>query len=230
MNKSPLFSLCQTLNLDFNDLSLLQTALTHRSYSHEKRGVADNERLEFLGDALLSALVAAWLFDQFPDCREGQLTRMRSVLVRRETLADMARECNLGQHLRIGRGERANQGHERVSTLANAFEALLAAIYKDMGYACLRGFLLPLLASRLPAAIDEALKKDARSRLQEWSQSKRNMLPIYETISSDSPVHAGEFVVRVRLADDESALGRGYSKQIAAHRAAVALLKQVARE
>ena len=229
MNNASLAALCERLNVHFHDPVLLQTALTHRSYTHESsQTIENNERLEFLGDALLSAIVADLLMTEYPYLREGALTRMRAALVRGGTLAELARACGLGLHLRIGRGEEANGGRERESILAGAFEAFIGALYRDQGMDTLRGFLIPLFHPRLPAAWREAQSKDARSRLQEWSQAEHGITPQYETIAHSGPNHNAEFVVEVRLAGRESAQGRGPNKQRAAQRAARTLLAEIA--
>ncbi len=229
MSNNSLTALCERLNVQFHDPELPQMALTHRSYTHESRqAVENNERLEFLGDALLSAIVADLLMTEYPHLREGALTRMRAALVRGETLTELARACDLGAHLRIGRGEEANGGRKRESILAGAFEAFIGALYWDQGMDTLRGFLIPLLRPRLPAALREAQAKDARSRLQEWAQAECGITPQYETIAHAGPNHAAEFVVEVRLAESESAQGRGPNKQTAAQRAARSLLVQIA--
>ena len=218
----------RALNLQFKDLQLPLTALTHRSYSHEAVTLVEsNERLEFLGDALLSAVVADMLMCEYPDLREGALSRMRAALVSGSSLAQLAHTCQLGGHLRIGRGEEANGGRERVSILAGAFEALLGALYLEHGengMQALRDFLLPLLRPLLPAARLEAQSKDARSRLQEWAQAEFGITPQYRTIAQEGPNHHLQFIVEVRLAEQEKAVGRGANKQAAARAAAGALL------
>lgn len=229
MSNPPLRELCESLHIQFKDPKLLLTALTHRSFTHESRQkIEDNERLEFLGDALLGALVADVLMSEFPRMREGELTRMRAALVRSESLAALALGCNLGVHLRIGLGEEANGGRQRESILAGAFEALIGALYLDQGLEVVRDFLKPMLFPLFSAAQRVAEMKDARSRLQEWAQAKHGVTPQYKSITHSGPKHAAVFVVEVRIKENINAIGRGHNKQSAAQQAAHKLLEQVA--
>jgi ribonuclease-3 len=218
------------IGVHFHDPSRLQLALTHRSYVNEHgTDEGDNERLEFLGDAVLSFLVGEMLFQRFPEMSEGQLTRLRAGLVRTESLAGLARALDLGAYLRMGRGERSTGGAERINNLCAAFEALVGALYLDQGLEVVQSFILPRLETLMPEALAEAFDKDARSRLQEWSQSALNQTPVYHTVSATGPDHNKEFVVQVTIGDRVVGRGAGRSKQSAAQAAADDALRAVER-
>lgn len=229
MNDHSLYEFCNSHNLIFNNIDLLITALTHRSFSHEfKIHVENNERLEFLGDAILTALVADLIVRKFPKMSEGELTRLRAELVRGETLAKLAMRCDLAPILRLGTGEDSNGGRQKTSILADAFEALVGAIYLDQGFQYVVDFCEPLFLSLLPDAKNAAENKDTRSRLQEWAQEKYGITPHYRNISQCGPKHESRFEVEVRVNEKIRATGWGTSKQTAAHDAAKNLLKQLA--
>lgn len=215
----------QRLALSFNDKTLLLRALTHRSYLNEASFLfSDNERLEFLGDAVLDLIVAELLYQRFPELHEGFLTAMRASLVRREALAQLARQLELGNHLMLGRGEVDSGGRERDAILCAGFEALVGAIYLDQGLAATGAFLCPLLDPELNALRDGHLHKDPKSLLQEWSQAALSETPAYTTVETAGPDHAREFTVAVRIGGVTYGLGRGNSKQRAAQEAASAAL------
>ncbi len=207
--------------LAFRDLGLLRRALTHRSYVNEHpETLEDNERLEFLGDAALDFLSGAWLYNRFPETDEGQLTRMRSALVRTDQLAEFAREIGLGEALRLGRGEEASGGRERPALLCGAFEALLGALYLDAGLEAVRAFMEPRLAQATDVLLDDEALLDARSQLQVWAQAALGETPRYRTVEARGPDHAREFVVEVTVGETLRGRGVGRSKQAAAQRAA----------
>lgn len=211
----------QRLAVSFNDKTLLLRALTHRSYLNESAlNFADNERLEFLGDAVLDLLVAELLYQRFPELHEGFLTAMRSSLVRREAPAQFARQLELGQHLLMGHGEEESGGRERDAILCAAFEAIIGAIYLDQDLAVADRFLRPLIEPELQALRNGQMQKDAKSLLQEWSQATLNETPAYVTVETSGPDHAREFTVAVRIGGATYGLGRGASKQRAAQEAA----------
>lgn len=180
----------RALGYIFDDSSLLTRALTHRSV-----GARHNERLEFLGDALLGMVVAEYLFATYPDADEGQLTRTRASLVNRETLADVARALDLGELIHLGEGELKSGGWRRDSILANAVEALLGAIYLDGGMEACRRAVLCLLESRLATIDPDNTSKDAKTELQEFLQSRRRCLPEYRTMNISGPSHQQIFTV-----------------------------------
>ncbi|HEY64887.1 MAG TPA: ribonuclease III [Caldilineae bacterium] len=217
--------------LRFNDKTLLQRALTHRSFLNESPDfpLADNERLEFLGDAVLDFLVAEFLYHRFPEQREGPLTNMRAALVRRDTLARFARQISLGQFLFMGRGEEETGGRNRPGTLCAAFEALIGALYLDQGLEAVKAFIYPFIEPELDHVLQEALNKDAKSRLQEWSQAHFQITPYYRTVSERGPDHAKEFTVQAVIDGVVYGEGEGRSKQLAAQAAAQAALENLAR-
>ncbi len=205
----------------FHDAGLLRRALTHRSYINEHPDVPeDNERLEFLGDAALDLLSGAWLFRRFPEMDEGELTRLRSVLVRTEQLAEFARELRLGDAILLGRGEDAMGGRQRAALLCDAFEAMIGALYLDAGLEAVDRFMAPRFERSVLAALNDETVLDPRSRLQMWAQSELSQTPRYETVETSGPDHAREFVVQVNLGERLAGRGRGRSKQEAAQEAA----------
>jgi len=226
----------QTDNLEsatglvFKDKSLLLRALTHRSFLNEypEFPIADNERLEFLGDAVLDFLVGEFVYHRFPELREGDLTNLRAALVRREALAHFALRINLGSFLRMGHGETESGGRERPATLCAAFEALVGARYLDQGLEQVKAFLLPFIEPELERVQQQALDKDPKSRLQEWSQAEIHATPHYRTVSERGPDHAKEFTLEVTLGGVPYGRGVGHSKQAAAQAAAAAALERLA--
>ncbi len=208
--------------LAFNDERLLQQALTHRSYvnEHDDPEAVDNERLEFLGDAVVDFIAGEMLYHRFPDVDEGDLTRLRSALVRTESLARLAEDCRVGEALRMGKGEEQGGGRTRVNNLCGAFEALIGALYLDQGIERVREFLMPRLEERLEQVIQEQLDKDARSLLQEYSQAEYNLTPQYRTVSMTGPDHEREFTVEVLIGERVVGSGTGRSKQAASQSAA----------
>ncbi|MBN8884678.1 MAG: ribonuclease III [Rudaea sp.] len=203
----------------FADAELRERALTHRSV-----GAGNNERLEFFGDALVNLIVAELLFDEFPKAAEGELTRLRARLVSEPALAAIARELELGDALHLGPGELKSGGFRRDSILADAFEALVAAVYLDGGWSACREVVRKLVAPRLAeaAAMDD---KDAKTRLQEWLQSRGEPLPSYELVATTGADHARIFDVECRIESrDLRAEGRGSSRRAAEQAAATAVL------
>ncbi len=220
--------LANRLDLQFANLSLLTRALTHRSFLNENSSaVEDNERLEFLGDAVLDFIVGAWVYHHCPEMAEGDLTRMRSALVRNEQLADFARQLDLGQAMRMGRGEAASGGRDRDNLLGSTFEALIGAIYLDAGLEAVSRFMEPLLADVRERVIMRAEIYDPKSRFQEWAQSEKLGTPKYVTVGANGPDHAKVFEVEVRIKDQTYGRGAGPSKQIAAQVAAQTALESL---
>ena len=192
----------------FLDGALLRDALTHRSYLNEiEEERPSNERLEFLGDSVLGLIVTDFLYAEFPDLSEGDLTNIRSALVRTEALAGFAREINLGANIFIGRGEELNRGRFRPSGLACAFEALLGAIYLDRGYEPARSFALRFVKPALEDVLELRLHRNGKSTLQEIVQARRQMTPTYHVVQEAGPDHDKSFTVEVRVGED--ILGRG---------------------
>lgn len=218
------------LGIHFADRALIQCALTHRSYLNEVNdpAVVDNERLEFLGDSLLGFAVASDLYGSMPDAPEGELTALRSALVRASALAEYARALQLGQHLRMGRGEATSGGRERDGLLCDAFEALLGAVLVEHGTEVARRLALSFVRPELEDVIAKRRSKDAKSALQEHTQGRWRLTPIYETVEESGPDHDKLFVVRVLVGKEELATGRGASKSAAARSAAMTALSAIA--
>ncbi len=213
--------LVRRLGLPFQNLHLLARALTHRSYVNEHPEILeDNERLEFLGDAVLDFMVGAWLYNRCPEMAEGDLTRMRSAIVRTEQLAEFARSLNLGAAMRLGRGELAAGGRERPLLLCATFEALVGALYLQGGIPVVEAFIFPMLEQVRDSLTTRADIFDAKSRLQEWAQAQRLGTPHYVTIETNGPDHARIFEVEVHVNGQACGRGSGPSKQIAAQAAA----------
>jgi len=211
----------ERLGLQFEDQSLILRALTHRSSVNEYPFlIGDNERLEFLGDAVIGFVAADFLYHRFPEKREGTLTAMRAYLVRRETLARFARAIALGEHIIMGRGEEESGGRERDSVLSSTFEAVVGAIYLDKGLKAAVDFLLPFFRPELERLQTDQLTKDAKSRLQEWAQAELRKTPAYVTVAASGPDHDREFTVEVRIDGETYGVGKGKSKQQAAQAAA----------
>jgi ribonuclease-3 len=225
--ESPL-ELAQRLNLDFSDVLLLSRSLTHRSYLNEHpEAIEDNERLEFLGDAVLDFLVGAWLYNRFPEMSEGELTRLRSALVRTEQLAAFGGQINLGDAMRLGRGEAESGGRQRQALLCATFEAFVGALYLDAGIDTVTDFIKPFLESIADQILASGKFHDPKSRLQEWVQAQGQVAPTYKTISSRGPDHAKIFDVEVFINDRKYGHGTGRSKQAAAKAAATEALSSL---
>jgi ribonuclease-3 len=212
--------------LTFDDPALLRTALTHRSYMNEHTELdwEDNERLEYLGDAVLDFLLAEYLYRNLPNATEGELTALRAELVRRETLARFAARLGVGPALLMGHGEAETGGRTRPATLCGAFEALIGAVYLDRGPEAVADLVMPLVESELPVARAEVLGKDPKSRLQEMAQGTLGITPRYRTVSAEGPDHAKVFTVEVMIGDTVLGAGEGPNKQVAAQRAATSAL------
>jgi ribonuclease-3 len=209
------------LGLSFSNLSLLTRAFTHRSYVNEHSdALEDNERLEFLGDAVLDFIVGAWVFNRFPEMPEGDLTKMRSALVRNDQLAVFARQLNLGRALRLGRGESSSGGRLRDTLLGSVYEALIGAVFLDpaLGLRAVEMFVNPMLEGARESILDEI--HDPKSRFQEWAQSQKMGTPHYKTVNSHGPDHARTFEVEVELGSEVKGRGTGSSKAAAEHAAA----------
>jgi ribonuclease-3 len=219
------------LGVPFADRRLLQSALVHRSFVHERPDRAidllDNERLEFLGDAIVNYGAATLAFERFPERGEGELTMLRSALINTVTLASFARAFELGAYVRLSKGDEAGNGRERDALLADTFEALVAAIYLDQGLAAALAFVTPLFEHELERIAAHGLPLDYKSRLQQRIQAARNITPRYQTVSASGPEHRREFVVEVLAGDERLGLGQGGSKQAAAQAAAQAAIEQL---
>ena len=223
-----LLQLEKRLGVEVTDYALLRRALTHRSYINEnpEGEQEDNERLEFLGDAVLDFVVAAYLYRRFPRMDEGGLTALRAALVRTKTLADFARQLQVGECLRLGFGEEESGGRRRSATLCAAFEAIVGAIYLDRGLAPVQQLIERLVDPALDRIMAKSLHKDAKSEFQVWAQGEYSVTPHYRVVGSEGPDHAKTFTVQVLLDEEVWGVGRGQSKQAAAQAAAkVALIR-----
>lgn len=219
----PAKSLLERCGVQISDTQLLSQALTHRS-----AGRTHNERLEFLGDAVLELVVTHWLYADFPHASEGELTRLRARLVRKESLAALAREVELGPALALGDGEMKSGGRHRDSILADGFEAVLGALYLDGGLERCDSVLRRLLGPKLPNAARDALSKDPKTRLQEWLQSRAMQLPEYQVVDTHGADHAQEFVVQCRIPQRKIVEdGRGNTRRAAEQQAAGRALEQL---
>ncbi len=227
----PLSRLEERLGYSFSDHTLLKTALTHRSFSAEKRrGEADNERLEFLGDAVLELAISSLLYDRYAQAfNEGELTRMRAWLVNEAQLSSRARELGLGQFLLLGRGEENTGGRSRPSILADAFEAIIGAIYLDGGFEQAFSFVERVFARPLERA-PEGLKADYKSRLQERTQKFMGAIPEYELVEVTGPDHERHFKVALHLKGRCLSHGEGRTKKEAEQQAAMAALDLLDQE
>ncbi len=208
------------LGVHFQDPKLLTLALTHRSYIYESAGAGQtsNERLEFLGDSILALISADFLYRTFPLLSEGELTDVRAVLVRTETLANFAREIELGKFLLMGKGEQHSGGGQRV--LASAFEAILGAIYLDQGLSAVQQFVIPRLKPIAQTIVEKRLFKDNKLRFQELAQAHEGITPSYRLVSQEGPSHNREFTVEVLLGEQVAGRGQGRNKQSAEQEAA----------
>jgi len=217
----------EALGVSFDDPSLLRDALVHGSYTNEypNLGPVTNERLEFLGDAVLSVVVAAWLYTDFPHLDEGEMTKLRALLVRGDTLARIAKRISLGEHLFLGKGEEASGGRTKPANLAGAMEAVVGAVYLDQGHSAAGGFVRRLLAPELEKAISRGAASSYKSQLQELLQAREQQTPTYRVIEATGPAHDRWFTVEVRFGDTVLATGSGKSKKIAETEAARTVLK-----
>lgn len=209
------------IDVHFHKSEILLRALTHRSYVNESNAeMRDNERLEFLGDAILDFIVAEMLFRRFLDVSEGELTQLRAALVRTDSLAQLGAECRLGEYLLIGKGEENSGGRTRQNNLCRGFEALIGAIFMDSGLKAVKNFIIPRLDILLEHVIANNLHKDARSVLQERSQAELRFTPIYRLVDAAGPDHEREFLVEVVVGETVIGEGVGASKRSAAQAAA----------
>ncbi len=215
--------LCRALGYRFNDEQLLEQALTHRSI-----GGSNNERLEFLGDAILGFVIADELYHRFASATEGQLSRLRSSLVKRETLAKIARHLDLGDYLNLGPGELRSGGQARASILSDGVEAILAAIYLDSGYQESRRVILDIFAPRLAKIDLKAPQKDPKTRLQELLQSRKIALPSYEIVEVSGTPHEQSFKVGCMITElNLEKIGSGSSRRRAEQDAAQNMLQEL---
>ncbi|MGD8177024.1 ribonuclease III [Marinimicrobium sp. ARAG 43.8] len=211
------------LGYEFRDAALLDLALTHRSH-----GARNNERLEFLGDSILNFVIGEALFRRFPEAREGQLSRLRSQMVKGETLAALARELELGECLRLGEGEMKSGGHRRESILADTVEALIGAMYQEAGFERCAEQVRAWYQTRLDGLSLEAPAKDAKTRLQEFLQAHQLPLPEYVVVEVEGEAHAHRFTIECRVSSlKEVARAQASSRRVAEKQAAAEVLEKL---
>jgi ribonuclease III len=218
---------------EFLNQELLKRALTHTSYANEHMTnggalMEDNERLEFLGDAILDFVAAKWLYHHFPELDEGRLTSLRAALVRASTLAQFAESIQLSDSLLLGKGEAESGGRHRANILSDAFEALMGALYLDQGFEAVCAYFEQMIERVAPVVLNENLDRDPKSQLQEWSQARLAVTPHYKLVTAEGPDHAKTFTVEVWLGDIVAAVGTGSSKQVAEQSAARTALNSLA--
>jgi len=219
----------ELLGVDMKDAGLLQAALVHSSYVNENpvSGLVSNERLEFLGDAVLGLIIGEKLYLDFPHFDEGQLTRLRADLVRGETLSRIAQTIDLGSYLLMGKGEMATGGREKPANLAAALEAVIAAVYLDRGLEYARTMVLRLFAAEIEKAPGQTGNVDYKSRLQELLQSRNQPPPVYYLVTVEGPDHERKFTIEVRVKEQALGTGTGRSKKIAETEAARIALEKL---
>jgi ribonuclease-3 len=220
-------SLCTKLGVSFTNIALLQQALTHTSYANERKhdNVQHNERLEFLGDAVLDLVVSEYLYRHYENLPEGELTKARAAVVCEPALAKRAGELAIGEYLLLGKGEAASGGRERHSILADTFEAIIGAIYLDGGFSAATQFVIGQLNSQLMAIEHGDYGKDYKTLLQEFVQRKGECKIVYEVIGESGPDHSKVFQVAVSVNDMRIGVGTGRSKKEAEQFAAQQALK-----
>lgn len=219
----PNFSSFQTkIGYAFRDQGLLGQAFTHRSYLNENRvaGREHNERLEFLGDAVLELVVTEFLYQKYPERPEGELTAFRAALVNTQSIADAAGKLGMNEYLLLSRGESRDIGRARQIILANAFEALIGAIYLDAGYETAKDFIGKNIFYKTDEVVEKRLWQDAKSRLQEIAQEKHGLTPTYQLVAQSGPDHDKVFLIGAFIGSDKIAQGEGRSKQEAEQDAA----------
>ena len=218
------------LGLGFNSQMLLTRALTHRSFINENpHALEDNERLEFLGDAVLDFIVGAWLYHHYPEMTEGELTLVRTALVRTEQLAEFARQIDLGSAIRLGQGEIVSGGRRRNALLCAGFEALIGGLYLDQGIEAVELFFEPYISQAVNKILVGGHPRDPKSLLQEWTQARGLNPPEYQTVKESGPDHEKVFLVEVTVGDLAKGVGEGYSKREASKQAAKRALEQLSK-
>lgn len=216
---------------EFKNNALFEQAFIHRSYLNEsKEKLVSNERLEFLGDSILSFVVSTELYTRYEDFDEGILTNLRSQLVNTKSLAEAARALDLGKHLKLSRGEEESKGRENESLLANSFEAFIGALFLDQGIEAVKDFLSATLFPQIEGYVKNRLFKDPKSLLQEQVQARKQNSPIYKVLEEEGPPHAKIFTVGVFVNSQQLGSGTGKSKQEAEENAAKLALEMVGKK
>lgn len=216
--------------LPFKNQQLFEQAFTHRSFLNEsKQKVESNERLEFLGDSILSFVVSKWLYQKYPEYHEGNLTNIRSLLVNTKTLAEVAKELSFGSYLKLSRGEEEAKGRENQSLLADSFEAYIGALFLDQGLKIVGEFIEKTVLLRLDEIIKKRDFKDPKSLFQEMMQAQTHSSPVYKVTTEEGPSHAKIFTVAVYIKDIRMGEGKGRSKQEAEENAAKQALEKMGK-
>ncbi|MCK8816924.1 ribonuclease III [Natroniella sulfidigena] len=228
-DKQKVKKLEQEIEVEFENEELLKRALTHKSYSNENRNqnLKNNERLEFLGDAILDLVISEYIFDKYSEHPEGELAKIRSVVVSAPVLAEKSKEINLGNYLLLGKGEEITGGRKRDSILADAFEALVGSIYLDQGLETVRKFILELLTADIMTVEAGEHIQDYKTLLQELIQQNSNSRPEYSVVKEEGPDHNKEFTVQVIFEDEVLGVGIGSSKKEAQQKAAKNAIKKI---
>lgn len=229
MNKRELTAFANKIGIEFNDLDKFKTALTHRSYLNEidDSDQRHNERLEFLGDAVLELIVSEYLFETYSDRPEGELTSFRAATVKTESLAAASREMGVGDHLMMSKGEESTGGRDKDYLLANAFEAILGSIYVDQGYQKCKEFVVRWLLHKIDNIVENRLDIDAKTKFQELAQSLFRSTPIYKVLNEEGPDHEKIFTMAVVVDGQVFGEGVGTSKQKAEEQAAAHAIQQL---
>ena len=226
--RAELERLAAHMGVAFSNIALLDEALTHPSYANESRdSIPHNERLEFLGDAVLELASSTYLYKQFPQCSEGELTKMRASLVQSDTLARLARRLHLGRHLRLGHGELCGGGADRQNNLENVFEAVIGAVYLDRGWEAARDYVCTQLVPEIGNVQPTQVRRDYKTTLQEHVQKDRHMSVAYELVGESGPDHDKRFTTRVLVGGETLGEGTGPSKKKAEQQAAARALSKL---
>jgi len=222
----------KNIGLDFQNPELLEIALTHRSYLNEHQGakIQNNERQEYLGDAVLELIISDYIFRKYPDKAEGELTSIRSAVVRTESLAEESRKLGIGEHLQMSKGEKDSGGKDKDYLLANAYEAVLGAIYLDSGMESCIQFVTRTLVPKIDNIVENNLFIDPKTQAQEIIQSRYKTTPTYEIVKEEGPDHDKKFTVALLINRKEKAQGQGTSKQKAEESAALAAIEIIEKE
>lgn len=213
---------------EFNDKQLYERVFTHRSYLNESRGqIKSNERLEFLGDSILSFVVSSHIFKKYPEFKEGELTNLRSIMTNTETLSEIGRKMELGKYLKLSRGEESGGGRNNKSILANTYEALLGGIFLDQGLEAAREFVTETILNHEDEIVEDQGLKDPKSYLQEVVQERFKVSPTYSILKEEGPDHDRTYTVGVAVGEQDLGTGVGHSKQEAEKNSARAALQKL---
>jgi ribonuclease III len=214
----------------FTNKKLYHLAFIHRSYLNESKGEAEsNERLEFLGDSILSFVVSDHLYKAYPDFDEGILTNLRSLVVNTKSLAKLAKDLDFGSHLMLSKGEEDSGGRANESILANTFESVIGALFLDQGIDAVRTFLYAVLIPEIETYVQKRVFKDPKSLLQEYVQARKQNSPLYKVLNEEGPAHAKQFTIGVFVDDMQIGEGKGKSKQEAEEEAAEQALEKLGK-